>query len=354
MKRLFILICLLFPMYVFAENVNNYSVENLYINVIDEDATLARNKALTRAQRQAFNTILNRLGIDSSNGIMISDGEISQMLRSMQIKNEKITSKSYSATLTLQFSPEYVKYILNRYHISKYSPYFNSYLIVPVLKDGKNIYLWEAQNKWLKPLTRNVKGTTGIFVVKDDYETRNLIGLDYFTKPNYNNFKKLNDLYGTNNIVVVVSEEDKKDNIIDTQIYVLNDEETVNAYLKYEMKDKNINNDYSDASIEIINYINNLLNSNEDKTAYNVIDRDDGYVNIYAPISSLKDFITVKNNLSVNKNIQEINLKMVSKKMAIFTVKYTDNMNVKALAKSLESFGFDVSEKQEGIYVFIK
>lgn len=354
MKRLFILICLLFPMYVFAENVNNYSVENLYINVFDEDATSARNKALTRAQRQAFNTILSRLGIDTSNGIMISDSEISQMLRSMQIKNEKITSKSYSATLTLQFSPEYINYTLNRYHISKYSPHFNSYLIIPVLKDGKNTYLWESQNKWLKPLARNVRGSTGIFVVKDDYNTRNLIGLNYFSKPNYDNFKKLNDLYGTNNIVVVISEEDKTNNIIDTQIYVLNDEETVNAYLKYEMKDKNINNNYSDASIEIINYINNLANSSEDKTAYNVIDRNDGYVNIYAPISSLREFITVKNNLSANKNINEVNLKMVSKKMAIFTVKYADETNVKALAKSLESFGFDVSEKQEGIYVFIK
>ena len=154
--------------------------------------------------------------------------------------------------------------------------------------------------------------------------------------------------------MVVVSEEDKTNNIIDTQIYVLNNEETINAYLKYEMKDSNINNNYSDASIEIINYINNLSNSTENKTAYNIIDRNDGYVNIYALLSSLKDFIVIKNNLSANKNIKEINLKMISKKMAIFTVKYIDGANVKALAKSLETFGFDVTEKAEGIYIFIK
>ena len=296
----------------------------------------------------------DKLGIDSSNGIMISDSEISQMLRSMQIKNEKITSKSYSATLTLQFSPEYLRYILNKYKISQYSPHFDSYVIIPIVKEDNKYYLWESQNKWLKPLTRNARGATGILVVQDDYHTRNLLGLNYFNKPTYEKFKNISDLYGTNNIVVLISHEDKTNKIIDTDIYVINDEQTINAYLKHEMTEKNINNDYNNASIEIINYISGLSNSNDDKTAYNLIDRNDGYVNIFVSLSSIKDFIITKNNLSANKNITEINLKMITKKMAVFVVKYVDNTNVTALAKSLENFGFDVSEKQEGIYIFIK
>lgn len=351
MKKIFIILFLLLPTLVFAENTNNYLVENLYISMIDEDATTARSNAIAYAQRQAFNTILNRLGIDTSNSVIISDNEISQMLRSMQIKNEKITTKSYSATLTLQFSPEYIKYTLSKYKISQYSPHFDSYLIVPVIKNGDNIYLWEKENKWLDPLTRNARGTTGVLVIKDNYSTRNLIDLEYFKKPKYNNFKKLASLYGTNNVVLVVGEENKEDKIIDTKIYVLNENKATNAYLKYEMKDKNIDNDYYNASIEIVKYIDGLLVEDKNKTEYNVIDRNDGYINIYAPLSSIQDYINVKHKLAINKDITQINLKMISQKMAVFTVKYSSNIN--NLVQSLKNIGFTTSNKKEGIYVFL-
>ena len=351
MKKIFIILFLLLPTLVFAENTNNYLVENLYISMIDEDATTARSNAITYAQRQAFNTILNRLGIDTSNSVIISDNEISQMLRSMQIKNEKITTKSYSATLTLQFSPEYIKYTLSKYKISQYSPHFDSYLIIPVIKNGDNIYLWEKENKWLDPLTRNARGTTGVLVIKDNYSTRNLIDLEYFKKPKYNNFKKLASLYGTNNVVLVVGEENKEDKLIDTKIYVLNENKATNAYLKYEMKDKNIDNDYYNASIEIVKYIDGLLVEDKNKTEYNVIDRNDGYINIYAPLSSIQDYINVKHKLAINKDITQINLKMISQKMAVFTVKYGSNIN--NLVQSLKNIGFTTSNKKEGIYVFL-
>lgn len=351
MKKIFIILFLLLPTLVFAENTNNYLVENLYISMIDEDATTARSNAIAYAQRQAFNTILNRLGIDTSNSVIISDNEISQMLRSMQIKNEKITTKSYSATLTLQFSPEYIKYTLSKYKISQYSPHFDSYLIIPVIKNGDNIYLWEKENKWLDPLTRNARGTTGVLVIKDNYSTRNLIDLEYFKKPKYNNFKKLASLYGTNNVVLVVGEENKEDKLIDTKIYVLNENKATNAYLKYEMKDKNINNDYYNASIEIVKYIDGLLVEDKNKTEYNVIDRNDGYINIYAPLSSIQDYINVKHKLAINKDITQINLKMISQKMAVFTVKYSSNIN--NLVQSLKNIGFTTSNKKEGIYVFL-
>lgn len=351
MKKIFIILFLLLPTLVFAENTNNYLVENLYISMIDEDATTARSNAITYAQRQAFNTILNRLGIDTSNSVIISDNEISQMLRSMQIKNEKITTKSYSATLTLQFSPEYIKYTLSKYKISQYSPHFDSYLIIPVIKNGDNIYLWEKENKWLDPLTRNARGTTGVLVIKDNYSTRNLIDLEYFKKPKYNSFKKLASLYGTNNVVLVVGEENKENKLIDTKIYVLNENKATNAYLKYEMKDKNIDNDYYNASIEIVKYIDGLLVEDKNKTEYNVIDRNDGYINIYAPLSSIQDYINVKHKLAINKDIIQINLKMISQKMAVFTVKYSSNIN--NLVQSLKNIGFTTSNKKEGIYVFL-
>ena len=83
------------------------------------------------------------------------------------------------------------------------------------------------------------------------------------------------------------------------------------------------------------------------------MDNDDGYINVYAPISSLQDFINVKNNLSINENIAEINLKMISKNLAIFTIKCVKDVDITLLIKSLKDYGFIVSEKNDGIYVFL-
>lgn len=354
MKKIFTLIFLFFSITVFAQqDANDFFVDNVIISRIDKDATTARRKAMQYGQREAFNTILKRLNIDTSNSIIINDNEISQMLRSMQIKNEKITNNSYSANLTFEFSPEYLKFILNKYKISKYSPYFNSYLIVPAVRENSEIYLWEKNNRWIKSFNKNISNYNNIFVIEDDFLTRNSIEKDFFFKPKIGNFNKLNKIYNTNNIVAVVSEENKQSNVIDTKIYVLNNNKTTNAYLTYQLNNKNIDVDYINAGIEIMEYINNLSNNNPEKTAFNIVDNDDGYINVYAPISSLQDFINVKNNLSINENIAEINLKMISKNLAIFTIKCVKNVDIKSLIKSLKDYGFIVSEKNDGIYVFL-
>lgn len=354
MKKLFIFIFLLFPSMLFAEsNNNNFIIDNIFISRIDKDATTAREKAIHSGQRKAFNIILDRLNIDSSNGIIINDNEISQTLRSMQIKNEKITNNSYSANLMLEFSPEYINFILNKYKISKYSPYFDSYLIIPVLKENGKIYLWEKNNNWINSFNKNIKNYNNIFTIQYDFLTKNLLDKDFFFEPEFNNFNKLNNIYYTNNIVVVVGEENKQSNLLDIKIYVLNKEKTVNAYLTYQINSDNINNNYIDAAIEIMEYIKNISDNNVDKMTFNIIDRNNNYVDIYSPISSIQDFMNVKNKLSVNKNINEINLKAISKKLAIFTIKYADNSNLELLIQSLKDHGFTVSEKKYGIYVFL-
>ena len=143
MKKLFVLLFLLYSSILFADIQNKYLVEDIRVNRIDEDANLAREKAITKGQRDAFNLVLDRLEIDSSNGMLISDDEISQMLRSMQVKNEKITNNSYTANLMVEFSPEYVNFILKKNKITKFSSKYNSYLILPLLKEDNNTYFWD-------------------------------------------------------------------------------------------------------------------------------------------------------------------------------------------------------------------
>ena len=335
MKKIFLFIFLMFAPIVFAENNQDYIVDNLKVVRIDKDATTAREKAITKGQRDAFNIILSRLSIDDTNSMAITDEEISQMLRSIQIKDEKITDSSYRATLMVEFSPDYVKYILNKYRITKFSPTYDSYLIVPVLNEDGVTYLWEKSNRWTNFFNKNVKSSNGIFLVDNDFASKSLIDIGYFKKPNFSNFTNLAELYGVNNVVAVVGNYNTNDNVIYTKIYVMSNKRTRNATLNYQMQ--NIDNpdiDFNNASIKIVEYLNGLSdgNANQGETTANENQRSDMY--IFAPISSLKDFNNIDKVLKNNKRIINANLKSLEKNLAIYSIKYVDN-DIESLITSL-------------------
>ncbi|MDD2840771.1 MAG: hypothetical protein PHY80_06740, partial [Rickettsiales bacterium] len=303
MKKIFVFIFLMFAPIVFAETEQDYVIDNLKVSRIDKDATTARQKAIAKGQRDAFDIILARLFIDASNSLMITDDEISQMLRSIQIKNEKITDNSYSANLMVEFSPDYLKYTLNKYKITKFSPTFDSYLIIPVLNEDGITYLWEKANRWNNFFKKNVKNTNNVFLIDNDFASKNLIDIDYFKKPNFSNFRNLAELYSVNNIAVVVGNYQKNDDIIYTKIYVLSDKRTKNATLNYQMQ--NLNNpdlDFNGASVKIIEYLDGLSSKNNNQyTVTSQVQKNGLYV--FIPISSLKDFNNADKALKNNKNV---------------------------------------------------
>lgn len=354
MKKLFFVIFLLFPLLANAVD-SDYVIENLKIGKTDKDATTARQKAMLQGQRKAFNTILERLDIDSSNGIVVGDDEISQMLRSMQIKNEKITNNSYNAVLTLEFSPEYIKYILNKYKITKYSPKLDSYLIIPVLNTDDEMYLWEKSNKWVSAFKKNIIGNKNIILIDDDYSSRNAINKDYFKNPTYSKFDIVANLYNVNNIAVVIGTYNKGDELIKIKIKVMNPENTRNAIMNYEVENlNNINADFDAASMKIIEYINKLNEKDGNNTIVpKYSNSETGTVHIFAPISSIGEYNNVSKILEKNKSITELKLKVLSKNMAIYSAKYYNN-DLKMLIQSLKSDGFSVSEKKDGLYIIYK
>ena len=193
MKKVFVFIfCAICLMFGNANADTIYNITDFRVSKYDKDATTARKIAMTQGQRKAFNTVLERIGIDSSNGILVTDEEISQMIRSMQIKNERITNNSYSATLTLEFSPDYIQYTLDKYKISKSSPRLDSYLIIPVLKENGETYMWSKNNKWFDAFKNNLKTAKNIFLVRDDFSSRNAIDIDDLDKkPTFTKFKNI-------------------------------------------------------------------------------------------------------------------------------------------------------------------
>lgn len=346
-------ICLLFCLTVNLKADDIYTITDFNVSKKDKDATLARKKAMEDGQRKAFSIILERLDIDPSNNILIGDDEISQMLRSMQIKQEKITNNSYSALLTMDFSQDYVKYTLNKYKISKLSPKLNSYLLIPVLKENDKTYLFENNNRWLEPFKKLLKDSRSILLINDDSEyTKDINVKNIINKPTFSKFKKLIEFYNVNNVVLIVSDYDQLEKIINIKIHIINEYTTKNAHMDYEIEKTNtVKYGFDDASKKIIDYIINLNKS--DETNINNIDdnHNKDKVLIFIPISSINEYSKSDSILKSIKNLHNLQLKTLTKNMATYSIKCSED-NLSNVIFYLKSAGFSVNEKKDGLYLY--
>jgi len=354
MRKLLILLFLFIPLFANADNSDMYVINDLEIAQVDKDATTARQRAMLDGQREAFNIILERMGIDATNGILVSDDEILQMLRSMQIKDEKITNNSYEALLTMEFSQDYVSHFLNKYNITKYSPKLNSYLIVPILNERGNAYLLQKDNRWMAAFKGNLNNNKNILLIDNNYSTRNLVNKLSFKNPVYSNFQSLADLYNVNNVVIVDGTYDRRESLIKIKIRIMTSNGIKNATMDYEVENANdLTLDFNSAASKIIEYLEGLDKGSMNGNFIDISKLESGIIYLHVPISSIGDYNDIAAILNNNRNIFELKLKMLSKNMAIYLVKYRDN-DLKLLIDSLKADGFSVNEKKDGLYIFYK
>lgn len=345
MKKFLFLIFSLFAINIMANELDKFTINALSVHEVSKDATTARQRAMTLGQRKAFNSVLERLNIDSTNSLMISNDEISQMLLSMQIKNEKITTNSYSASLDIQFNPEYVKHILNKHRIGERSKRIESFVVIPIY----NGILWEPSNLMMSTFNKTLKGNSIIMPIVGNISTKNLIDERSFSDPNFSDFKRIAENYNVSNIVLVSTEYKNGKPTIDSKITILNTTETRNASLIFDRSDSGLNQDLHDSSLKIIEYLENLYADN-DKPEVVTVSANSNKINIFAYISDMRSFMNVENKLKTDRNIVDMKLVMVSKNRVVYLVEYS-SYGIEYLITSLKDAGYVVEQKSDGLYL---
>jgi hypothetical protein len=344
-KRFLFLFFLSFCSYSFSALDNSYLVENIKVSFVEKDATIAREVAIDYAEVFALRNVFSSLGIDTSNTFYIKKNEIPQAIKLMQIKNERITKNSYSATLNIEFNPEYLHFLLSKYKITRYSPKFNSYLIIPYYNDGKNTIL-AKNNPILISFSGKVKYTNNILLIKEDEFTT--INLKKVVKSNLNwdDYKPLMDYYNINNLVFLFSKNNPKDKSkITTELILLEEQGEVDK--------KTYNNSINNTTTDILDYISDINKELEEKEEDTEVDMQEGYVRLYIDINSINDYVEIEKKLNYNDTIQAKELRRLTKKNIVYHVKFINN-NKKMFIKSLMNNRFTVTEKGDGIHAFIQ
>lgn len=156
MKKIICLLLLsviLFPGTSFAGNGSIYSVD-VYVDVTDDNAAQAKEKAMVQANRTAFNTVARRIttqeGIDQLS--LLNDDQILNFIKEVSIKSEKASNVRYIANLKVIINDEILRQYMDEKNIPPAIITASNVLIIPTFREFKTDtpMLWEANNIWRK------------------------------------------------------------------------------------------------------------------------------------------------------------------------------------------------------------
>lgn len=98
--KVIILFTSLFASQTLYGSENNYTIEDVRIEAVNEDLNLARNLAIEEGEEKAFSLLLSNLNITAPN---ITHNEILDLITNSILKNEVTQGNLYQASLTLSF-----------------------------------------------------------------------------------------------------------------------------------------------------------------------------------------------------------------------------------------------------------
>ena len=146
----FLLSVLLLPAAAQAQMVDTYTVHDVQVDVRDQNVSLARDRALLEGQRDAYQTLLQRLTApaDWPRLPKISDSDLQDAVLDVGIDQEKRSAVRYLATLSVRFKPDVIRRLLRSANIAYAEWRGRPVVVLPVLQAEGGPVLAEAPNPW--------------------------------------------------------------------------------------------------------------------------------------------------------------------------------------------------------------
>lgn len=135
-----------------ADATDVFTVANVHVDESAAAAAGARDTALSRGERRAFDELMRRLTVRSDRDRLPrpSAETLSGLVQDIAIANEKNSSVRYIADITYRFKAQAIRNLMRssglRYAETRSKPV----LVLPLYETAGTIALWEDPNPWRK------------------------------------------------------------------------------------------------------------------------------------------------------------------------------------------------------------
>lgn len=149
--RILLLFSLLLPARLFAAELHDsFLVRNLVQDIHDTNLVQARNQALQLGQREAYQTLMQRITAQADWGRIpkLDDSEIENIVLDVGIDQEKQAPGRLIATLSVRFKSESVRKLLRGAGIAYAEWRGRPLVVIPVWQSETGFAFAEAPNPW--------------------------------------------------------------------------------------------------------------------------------------------------------------------------------------------------------------
>jgi len=144
------MIFLLAPIMVLAQASDSFSVKNIQEDIREENLSQARNRALILAQRDAYQTLLQRLtsSADWSRLPKVDDASLEDLVQDVGIDQERLSPGRIIATLSVHFKPDALRKLLRTAGIAYAEWRGRPLTILPLWQTDTGVVYADGANPW--------------------------------------------------------------------------------------------------------------------------------------------------------------------------------------------------------------
>ena len=332
--------------------LNIYLIESISSKAVAKKQNDAKNLAIASARRDAFMSLMERLKMPISIADTVSDSEISDMVRSEQIMDEKISGNSYSATFNIIFAKDFVEHILSTksetkeiVENDKSEKYVEKFVIIPVKVAKRKSLVWEPENDWRVMLDRMIsKNSLQKTFVIPEASIENVATVNGQNVKNiiFSNLEKITNTNNSEASYILFFNFDEIENKVLVDVIYLR------KLLKKQFRLSFINVDrlsYNDLIIKVAEKTLDYLGNNS-VGSDNILNKN--ALQVHVKIATLEDWLNVKKLLENSNIFQDMLVNSISRDEVKVSFNYI-NPSV-SIEEACESAGIKIVKQAQGFY----
>lgn len=328
---------------------NKYIIENINIDVESESSAMARNLAFNEARKKAFVVLLNRLNKNDDFAADISDEEITRLVRSEQVVNEKIYKNRYRANFQIYFAKDFVDdlFLRKKEELKKTETASDlRFLLIPVKMTINKNLMWEQENNFKKYVSQSVieQKVKNFTIISADIENLAQINAQNITSLDFDSLNYLLDKYQADIIYLNFFSYDEK--MKKASILIRGFEKK--HKFQYRLSFINSNNLPDDelvakVSSKMVDYLSDLK---IEEIRAQSFEKD--MIKVQIPLRSLSQWLLIKERIENNKIISRLEIQSVSRDMAKIILSTDDSLNI---VEIFAKMGLTIRPKSQNVYL---
>jgi hypothetical protein len=323
-----------------------YLVENVEIYAESDSLDNAKRDAVNKGTIEAFDTLLKRLMPSSMHWKIdnIKKDQIFDLVKETKVVKERMTSKSYMATINLTFNNEGIKTILNRIGANYAEEYALTTLVIPILQKDEAYVVW-GDNDWAKawgemPISLGLSKFS--YAMGDLEDEADIDPLQVMKEP-ITKYKRIMQRYEADQIMFILAKELNTALDIKLRVVSLDDDVTLHALQKVS-KDSTTMNLYKNVAQSLLTKVDDYYKG------VNPFDENRTFrTRMVVPIKSPKDWANMRVKLVSIDEIEDVQtVKSTNEYVEIDMLYKVEPLDMSA---ALAKYNFEVSEEGDVQYL---